>query len=211
MIQFLSRNGAPAPVESGQRGAKVQSSYLEGLPALYRDDEFMGQFLLIFESVLKPIENTVDNLALYFDPRLAPESLLLWLASWLDLALDSPIPILRRRELVRSAAELYRWRGTKQGLSEYLRICTGIVPEISEHTPGMRLAPETRLGIDTQLGSSGAGYHFTVSMKLDSTGEVSANTIKAIIEAQKPAHTVYTLQITGGDGKGEARETLRSD
>jgi len=155
----------------------------------------MGQFLLIFESILKPIENTVDNLALYFDPLLVPESLLPWLASWVDLALDPTWPMERRRELVKSAAELYRWRGTRRGLSEYLRIYTGSVPDISEYVPGMSLAPETRLGINTQLGSSRGGHHFTVTLELNGNSEVNTDTVKTIIEAQKPAHTAYSLQI----------------
>ena len=172
-----------------------QSSYLEYLPALFRDDEFMGQFLLIFESILKPIDNTVDNLALYLDPMMTPEPLLPWLAFWVDLTRDPTCPLERRRELVKAAAELYRWRGTKRGLTEYLRIYTGSIPEISEYIPGMRLDHETKLGIDTQLGSSGTGHHFTVTMELDENSEINASTVKAIIEAQKPAHTVYTLQI----------------
>lgn len=185
----------------------TKSSYLEYLPALYRDDEFIGRFLLIFESVMKPLENVIGNLDLYFDPRMTPEPLLPWLASWLDLALDSTWPIKKRRALVESCTELYRWRGTKRGLSDYLRIYTGTVPEISEYVPGMRLDRETKLGIDTKLGSSGTGHHFTVSLDLNEDDDVNADTVRAIIETQKPAHTVYTLQIRqngrrGGDKGG---------
>ena len=90
--------------QNNHNGVALQSSYLEYLPALYRDDEFMGQFLLIFESILKPIENTVDNLPWYFDPLMIPEPLLPWLASWLDLVLDSTWPLSRRREMVKSAS-----------------------------------------------------------------------------------------------------------
>jgi len=190
------------PVPNNQSSMKLQSSYLEYLPALFRDDEFMGQFLLIFENILKPVENTVDNLALYFSPLMTPEPLLPWLASWVDLTLDPTWPEERRRELVKSAAELYRWRGTKRGLSEYLRIYTGSVPEISEYIPGMRLDQDTELGINTRLGSSGTGHHFTVTLELDESSEIDVNTVKAIIETQKPAHTVYTLQIRqNGRGK----------
>ena len=146
------------------------SSYLEYLPALYRDDELMGQFLLIFESILKPIENTIDNSALYFDTMITPEPLLPWLASWLDLTLDQNWPVEKRRELVKSAAELYRWRGTRRGLAEYLRIYTGSVPQISEYIPGMTLNEETRLGVNTRIGSSGGGNHFTVTLDVDSNG-----------------------------------------
>jgi len=182
-------------VQNNGNGAKTESSYLQYLPGLYQDDGFMGQFLLIFESIMKPLENTVSSLPLYFDPMLTPESLLEWLAYWVDLALDTTWPIERRRELVKSAAELYRWRGTRRGLAEYLRIYTGTVPEIHEYIQGMRLDHNTKLGINTQLGSSGAGHHFTVSLELDSADEVDINNVRSIIEAQKPAHTVYTLQV----------------
>ena len=192
------------PAQNNQSSVALQSRYMEYLPALFRDDEFMGQFLLIFESILRPIENTVDSIAPYFDPLMTPEPLLPWLASWVDLTLDPTWPMERRRELVKSAGELYRWRGTKRGLAEYLRIYTGSVPEIAEYIPGMTLDRETKLGIDTKLGSSGEGYHFTVTLELDGGSEINDGTVKAIIEAQKPAHTVYTLQIRrNGRGKQE--------
>ena len=183
---------------------KIRSSYLEYLPALFRNDEFMGRFLLIFESILRPIENNIDNLALYFDPLLTPDHILPWLASWLDLVLDPSWPEDRRRELVKSAAELYRWRGTRRGLAEYLRIYTGTTPEIAEHTEGMKLGPETRLGTNTILGSSGGGNQFSVTVELDEVSELDISNITAIIEAEKPAHTIYTLNVKGSKS-GEER------
>ncbi|MDY6910792.1 MAG: phage tail protein [Chloroflexota bacterium] len=192
------------PVVNDKKDEIARSSYLKHLPALYRDDDFMGRFLMIFESILNPIDNTVDNLGLYFDPMLTPEALLPWLASWADMVLDPTWPEKRRRELVKSATELYRWRGTKRGLTEYLRIYTGIAPEISEHIEGMRLGPDARLGINTQLGSSGGGYHFTVTLKLEENQEIDAGKVAAIIDAQKPAHTVYTLHIERSNREGEA-------
>jgi phage tail-like protein len=168
---------------------------LEFLPGLFQDDEFISRFLLIFEDVLGPIEGTVDNIVQYFDPLMTPEPLLPWLASWVDLTLDSSCPIERRRELVKYAAELYRWRGTRRGLSEFLRIYTGSAPEISEYVPGMCLDQETKLGIDTKLGSSGEGHHFTVTIGLNGDGELDVSKIRSIIDSQKPVHTVYTLQI----------------
>lgn len=183
------------PTLTNKSNGKPESSYLQFLPDLYRDDEFMGQYLLIYENTMKSLENTINNMALYFDPLLTPESLLPWLAFWVNLVLDSTWPIERRRELVKSAGELYRWRGTKRGLTEYLKIYTGNIPEILEYIPGMSLDAETKLGINTQLGSSGTGHHFTVSVELDGENETDIDTIKSIIDSQKPAHTFYTLQI----------------
>jgi P2-related tail formation protein len=109
--------------------------------------------------------------------------------------LDPAWPIERRRELVKSAVELYRWRGTKRGLIEYLRIYTGSVAEISEYIPGMILDSNTQLGVNTRLGSSGTGHHFIVTIGFNANGNADPVVVKAIIESQKPAHTTYTLQI----------------
>jgi len=162
-------------------GALLKSRYIQYLPALYRDDEFMTQFLLIFESVMRPLENSVNNLELYLDPKMTPEPVLTWLGSWLGL------------------------RGTKRGLSEYLRIYTGTVPEISEYIPGMRLEPGTQLGIETKLGSSGKGHHFTVTLYLDENHAVSTDAVKAIVDSQKPAQTIYTLDIRRNGRKVEKK------
>lgn len=178
-----------------KQNTEKESRLLDYLPSVFRDDKLMGQFLMIFDTILTPIENTVDNVPFYFDPRLTPEPLLAWLASWLDIALDSKWPIERRRELVVKAAELYRWRGTRRGLSDYLKIYTGTQPQIIEYVPGMILDIKTQLGVNTVLGSSGEGHHFTVILNLDNIADVDPNVIKQIIESQKPAHTVYTLQI----------------
>jgi phage tail-like protein len=178
-----------------KQNTEKESRLLDYLPSVFRDDKLMGQFLMIFDTILTPIENTVDNVPFYFDPRLTPEPLLAWLASWLDIALDSKWPLERRRELVSKAAELYRWRGTRRGLSEYLKIYTGTQPQIIEYIPGMILDVKTQLGVNTVLGSSGEGHHFTVILNLENVDNFDPQVIKQIIDSQKPAHTVYTLQI----------------
>jgi phage tail-like protein len=203
-------------LQDNGNGTRPQSSYLQYLPDLYRDPQLMkqliaegkdpvdiGQFLLIFESIMEPLENTIGSLSLYLDPMVTPESLLEWLAYWVNLALDTAVPVRRRRELVKAAAELYRWRGTRRGLSEHLRIYTGSAPEISEYVEGMSLDHDTRLGVNTRIGGSGAGNHFTVSLALDTADGIDIDSLRAIIDAQKPAHAAYTLQVTYAQtGKG---------
>lgn len=177
-----------------------RSSYLEYLPDIYRDDPLIGQILLIFESIMTPIEHIIDNIASYFDPSITPEHLLAWLASWLDLSLDPTWPEDRRRELVKSAAELYHWRGTKWGLTEYIRIYTGVEPEVHEYTPGMMLDRDTKMGSEAQLGSGVDWYHFTVTLRIDKNDKIEDGIVRAIIEAQKPAHSTYTLRFMPSNG-----------
>lgn len=182
-------------VTNMKNGVKTGSRYLEYLPGIYRDDKFMGQYLNIFEDTMEPLENTIMDLYLYFDPLLTPESFIPWFAGWFDLTTDPTWTMKKLRKLIKSAAILYRLRGTKKGLSEYLKIYTDSVPEITEFIQGMTLDSETKLGINTKLGSAGTGNHFTVTIELDADSEVDINTIKSIIDSQKPAHTIYTLNI----------------
>jgi phage tail-like protein len=175
-----------------------KSSYLKYLPEIYQDDAVMGQLLLLFESILSPIERTIDNIVSYIDPSITPEHLFPWLASWLDLSLDPTWPEDRRRALIRSAAELYRWRGTRWGLATYLKIYTGSEPEILEYMEGILLDGDSKLGSRAQLGSGEAWYHFTVLLPVDEDSNILENKVRRIIESQKPAHSTYTLRFTHG-------------
>jgi hypothetical protein len=98
---------------------------------------------------------------------------------------------------------LYRRRGTRAGLQEYLEIYTGEKPRIVEHgARNFRLGRDARLGRDLALGTRNQPHTFTVSLRLPSLPErreqERCRTIRAIVEAEKPAHTAYTLDIQTG-------------
>ncbi len=152
-----------------------RSRYLQYLPPIFRDDPFLGRFLLAFEGVLSPIEQVVDNFDLYLDPRTVPPFFLDQLAGWLALTLDEKWPIEKRRAVVAQAAELYRRRGTRWGLSRILEIYTGVVPQIME--------PDNR------------PHHFDVILRIPKGQRVDRPTVERIIEANKPAHTTFSLEI----------------
>ena len=172
----------PSPTSAPSSPNKY-SSYLKYLPAIYSADDFMGRFLMIFESILSPIDRTVGNLHYYFDAQMAPPELLPWLASWLGLVLDERWPEEQRRALILAAVELYQWRGTRRGLSEFLRLYTGLTPEIIEHGVGRRGATEAD------------AFRFTVRLRVTDPAVVDRAVIEAVIEAEKPAHTGYSLEI----------------
>ncbi|MDO8672665.1 MAG: phage tail protein [Dehalococcoidia bacterium] len=150
------------------------STYLQYLPSIYRDSPFMGRFLRIFESVLEPIRRLIDNGYYYFDPLVTPEELLTWLAGWVDVTLDDSWTLNQRREVVRRAAELYRWRGTRRGLREHLQIYAGILPIIED-------------------GS--VPHSFTVTLMVRQPAAISESSVRTIIESHRPAHTTYRLII----------------
>ncbi len=165
------------PSDEGRWGVPSDGSrYLHYLPPIYREDPFLGHFLLAFEEIFIPIEQSVDNFDLYLDPYTTPAFFLGQLAAWLDLTLDEKWPLDKRRQLVAEAAELYRRRGTHWSLSRFLEIYTGVIPQIVE--------------------SEDQPYLFSVVLRLPAgSRNVDRATVERIIEVSKPAHTIYNLEI----------------
>jgi phage tail-like protein len=193
----------------------ARGRYLRYLPALYQADELMGRFVMLFESFWSPVDGQIDNLPLYFDPKMTPPDFLPWLASWLNLVLDERLPEERQRRLIQAAVSLYRQRGTRQGLQEYLEIYTGGQAQIIEHrAKDFRLGPEARLGPGIALGTGNRPHTFTVVLRLPPISPPAGDknerirqeserrrAIEAIIEAEKPAHTSYMLRIESGESR----------
>ena len=163
--------------------------------APYEDPAFFERFLRGFEDAGEPLRDMVSSLYRYLDADSAPADFLPWLATWVALDLDEHWLQLKRRRLIKEAIWLYRWRGTRKGLSRYLEIYTGVKPEINDQPfLGMRLGAGTLLGQDTTLG--GVGPHtFVVTLAVPDPSVVSEETVRLIIESQKPAHTAYDLRI----------------
>lgn len=154
----------------------ARSRYLDYLPPIYAEHPFLDHFLLAFERILAPIEQTIDNFDLYLDPHTAPVFFLDELASWLGLVFDETWPAEKRRLLLAEAIELYGRRGTRRGLSRAIEIYAGVTPHIFDE-------------LDDQP------HRFNVVLYLPSGEEINQTTLEYIIEANKPAHTTYTLHI----------------
>jgi phage tail-like protein len=122
--------------------------FLDHLPGVYRQDDFLGKFLAPFEEVFEGFEGLLDEIDRYFAPAFTDPELLPWLATWLSLALDPGWDEAKRRRLIAEAVELYRWRGTVRGLKRYLEIYTGLEPEIREWRwpGGMQIGIASRIG-----------------------------------------------------------------
>lgn len=186
----------------------AKSKYLKYLPSLYEDDDFMGRFLMVFESFWNPIDVQINQLFNYFDPKITPPDFVPWLSSWFNLALDEGWPEEKQRKLIYEALPLYRKRGTRQGLQNFIEIYTGYIPEITEHRGrDFRLGEGSLMGPGLALGQGrNFPYSFTVSVSLpDIIGSSSTEkerkinarqkAIEKIIESEKPAGVVYKLEI----------------
>lgn len=180
VLEPTNGQGAPPPGVPTDR-----SNYLKFLPAIYSNDEFLGRLLLIFEHILSPVDRTIDNLHYYFDAGLAPPEMLPWLASWLGLVLDERWPEAQRRALIRAAVELYQWRGTRRGLADFIQLYTGHTPEIVEP------------GVGRQRVGEGEAFRFIVRLRVPDPAKIDRSVVETIIDAEKPAHAGYALEILG--------------
>lgn len=125
-----------------------QSRFLDFLPAHFQENGVLGAFLLPFERHMDTLSDIVEHIAEVFDPSLTEPEFLPWLATWVSLALDPDWDEARRRELIAKAVDLYRHRGTVRGLKEYLKIYTGLEPDIREWSwpGGMQVGVASMIG-----------------------------------------------------------------
>lgn len=190
------------------------SAFLCYLPAIYeQDSDFINQYLIIAEGFLQSIQQQVDQIEYYFDPWLAPDQVLPFLASWFDWKFDSDWPdpdsepIAWQRQIIQSLLQIHRQRGTEQGLQLYLeryfRLSAGEVKvKIHSYTlQGFSLGDENaKLGQGIALYKEVRQPHtfeVTISLPAQYAGnQPFADQVREraarIIAAEKPAHTVLT-------------------
>ncbi len=109
------------------------------LPALYHErawgadadragaatgPDFLDRLLHLFEGLFTRIEDRVAAAALMTDAHACPREALPWLAAWIGLAFDTPLPEPQMRRLIAQAGPLARAHGTLHGLQRMLDLLT---------------------------------------------------------------------------------------
>jgi phage tail-like protein len=187
------------------------------LPRVYRRDPegawFMDRFLALFEGIFTGIENRYELFSKQINPDAAPLEIINWLACLIDLSFDPSWDLQRRRDLVNRAMELYKKRGTPQGIADYIEIYTGVRPTIKEAflqrpreatflgnqgsilgCPMHLRAHSENLTPEQQILADYA-HRFTVLVYVldDCDTETLLPVVERIVEVNKPAHTGHEL------------------
>jgi phage tail-like protein len=185
------------------------------LPSVYRlaldppdewglaPDEALGALLDAMETLHQPIEDVLDRLETYLDPRRADVPFVPYLSSWLDIdwifgdvasdgtsrdwsasgARAEPLSSGsgRLRELAAVAAELARWRGTERGLRRILVTATG--------------HPDYRIRDAQSDGGTIAPFHIIVEAPAEAAP--LRPLIERIVAEEKPAYVTHELRFVG--------------
>ncbi|MFB2891744.1 phage tail protein [Aerosakkonemataceae cyanobacterium BLCC-F50] len=182
------------------------SEYINFLPKIYREVDFIERLVTIFEQAFDPAVQTLEVLWSYLDPLTAPEAMLPFLAHWVAWPKEGRWDTQQQRRLIRNAIELYRSHGTRSGLRFYLHLYTGLpldedLPEAEKHigieevfSNGFILG-KTITGVDSMLGG-GQPFHFIVSLRPSPEQPVDELLVREVIEREKPAFCTYDLDIS---------------
>ncbi|MCX2732791.1 phage tail protein [Saccharopolyspora sp. NFXS83] len=172
----------------------------EQLPGLYAGDDLAQRFTAGLDTVLAPILSTLDNLAYYFDPRVAPEDFVAWIAGWVAMELDPGWPPELRRAVVIRAVELHRWRGTARGLVDRLWLCLGVHARVLDGPgaawstrPATPLpgAPTTEARVQVWAGRSA----------------VDRDQVVALVNSSCPVHLTCTVEVMPEPPQQERRRS----
>lgn len=170
----------------------MQRSDIESLlPTVFQDairaETPLDALLEVAARLPEPLEVLLASLDSLFDPRRAPDGIVAFLASWVDLDRflvrrrtdgsggDLPAGQGYLRELCATAAELSRHRGTRRGLIRFLEIATG----------------QTGFRIEENRDRSGAPRPFHLLLTAPQGTQPHAELIHAIVAFEKPAYVTY--------------------
>jgi phage tail-like protein len=154
-----------------------RSNWMKYLPEVFDSFEFIGRYLLIFESLAAPLFWTIDNFDLYLSPEVMPEDWIQWISSWFDLLILPELHIDKQRRIMEQLGWLFLRRGTPSGLERMLELYFEVTPEIIEN----------------------GNCHFTVRLPLSDRLEddgLGREVADRIINSQRPSFSSYLLEIT---------------
>jgi phage tail-like protein len=158
-----------------------------GMPSIYHETDFAMRFVGALEGVLDPIAAVLDTLPEHFSPDYASRPMIDVLAAWLGVQNDEDLALDARRETVRMAANLGRWRGTVRGLELALRLTFPGIPMRVEDDGGVRWS------LDGALAKvEPARFVVYVDTPIPEDRQVA---VARCIEHHKPVQATYKLRI----------------
>ncbi len=105
-----------------------RQSWISYLPEVYQandKNQFLERYLAVFQTLYEDLNLAIRRTPLLLDVDTTGSEFLPWLAGWLDIAESYMWSEEQLRGLLRRAVELYRKRGTREGMLDFIRLYTG--------------------------------------------------------------------------------------
>lgn len=105
-----------------------KQTWLGYLPEIYQTSDngnFLERYLAIFQTLHESMNQRIREVPAMIDVDLAEKEYLIWLSKWLDISGNYMWPEKQLRKLLKNGLQLYKKRGTRAGILEFLRLYTG--------------------------------------------------------------------------------------
>jgi phage tail-like protein len=222
-LRLTGSEGA-TPVIHQVRLDLPRATSLDQLPAVYAEDpqarDFIERFLSVFDAQLEQIDEVLARRSALLDADALPDDALGWLAGLLGTGFEAEMPVANRRRLLCAAPDLFRRRGTPQGLVDTLEIALGASCTVEElgtarpwgavdhaHLGSIRLFSRSvarvrlgtsRLGIarlegrgNPDLDAVLAGAH---RIRVHVPSGTDTALVARVVRSQIPAHVVFRVE-----------------
>lgn len=105
-----------------------KQSWIGSLPEVYQSNDtghFLERYLAIFQTLHESMNQRIREVPDMLDVDAAQKEFLIWLTQWLDIAGSHMWSEKQLRMLLKNGIRLYKKRGTREGMLEFIRLYTG--------------------------------------------------------------------------------------
>lgn len=174
-----------------------RQSWIPYLPEIYQSEDknmFFERFLAVFQTMYEEVNEEIQNVPYLLDIDNTGKEFLEWLAKWLDISESYVWSREQLRSLMKNAIRLYKIRGTRQAVREFVKLYTnGDEPYIIENFQIKQYQTKENEALLEHLYGNDP-YRFQVIVKEEDVPTVREyQTLIKIIEEVKPAYMELEL------------------
>ena len=166
-----------------------KESWIQLLPSLYQDNQFLEQFLFGFQQTHQNMENTIDTLSEQFTPY--NTEFISWLGNWVGVEFGDDIEIDSKRRLLSDIVRLYKIRGTKDYFISVVKHLTNVTISIDDKGEYSKIH-HNLLSKNPHKSLMKIFIHEKISEDKNEESQ-KLSIIKRIFESEKPINVEYEI------------------
>jgi len=177
-----------------------KQTWMKYLPEIYQQADyektFLQRYLGIFQTMHEDLNQRIHESAQLFDMETAEGEFLNWLAEWLAIGESYIWSEEQLRRLLAEGVPLYKRRGTRQGIIDFVTLYTGEKPFLLENHQLQYFRKDKKQAERLHRLYGSNPYSFTVLVREEVLHSVQEQkTLVQIIEGVKPVHMELNLVI----------------